>query len=98
MADYNSSGLWSPDFDIDLESLKNSLSSELKIYLHLWIEFYNNIIDWDDPNNEKWDPRNNIDYEKSLNAIEILVFNKVKAELADKYDLIFVSWNEIKPE
>ena len=91
MADYNSSGLWSPLFDVNTEEVLNALSTELKLYLNCWISLYSCQIDWDNPNNQNWDSQNNISYWKALLSIENLVFSKARKELSDNYQIEFKS-------
>jgi hypothetical protein len=90
MAEYQSLGIWSLDQKINVEEVFESLSDELKLYMSLWIECYNAQIDWSDPKNEEWDAQNNQNYIEAYRALEKLVFEKVKNEIGDIYDLTIV--------
>jgi hypothetical protein len=90
MADYNSYGLWSPNFDIGIKELYNSLPEEIKQKIVLWIEKYSDQINWDNPGDKDWKNLKDPAFWKDLLLHEQSVVNLLKKELNGKYELQYI--------
>jgi len=90
MADYNSYGLWSPNFDIDIKELYNSLPEEIKEKMSLWIEKYSDQINWENPGDQDWFNLKDLIFWQTLLLQEQLVVNLLKKELSGKYEMEYV--------
>jgi hypothetical protein len=93
MADYNSYGLWSPNFDINIAELYNTLPEEIKQKILSWIEEYSDQINWNNPSDEYWNNSKDPTFWQNLLLQEQTIVSILKKELSEKYEIQYIPTN-----
>ena len=91
MAEYGAFPIWragdeAGDGDVDPDTLP--LSKDLKLELKAWARHLDQTLNWDNPANTAWPQGFWSDFNRQGEAL----WARVRAELADKYEVIWHSW------